>query len=110
MALQSCWFGVRLRPKVSVRETSLQERESASEVGMKPARILTVVVLLLSSWGWAQTKIIIPAGTPEDKALNDINQESAVEKKTAMLEEFVQKFSTNPQAVAYGNWQLSQLV
>ena len=26
----------------------------------------------------------------------------------AMLEEFVQKFSSNPAAVAYGNWQLAQ--
>jgi tetratricopeptide (TPR) repeat protein len=77
---------------------------------MKSTRILTVIVLLISSFAFAQTKIVIPAGTPEDKALNDINQESAVEKKTAMLEEFVQKFSESKPAVAYGNWQLSQLV
>jgi tetratricopeptide (TPR) repeat protein len=53
-------------------------------------------------------KIVIPAGTPEDVALNSIANEQDPEKKRAFYEDFVQKFSSNPAAVAYGNWQLSQ--
>ena len=53
-------------------------------------------------------KIVIPAGTPEDQALQAISKEEDAEKKAAMYQEFVQKFSSNPAAVAYGNWQLSQ--
>jgi tetratricopeptide (TPR) repeat protein len=53
-------------------------------------------------------KITIPAGTPEDKALTEISQENDNQKRIAMLDDFVQKFASNPAAVAYGNWQLSQ--
>ena len=53
-------------------------------------------------------KIVIPAGTPEDQALQAISNEQDAQKKPAMYEDFLQKFSSNPAAVAYGNWQLSQ--
>jgi len=53
-------------------------------------------------------RIVIPAGTPEDQALSQISNEQDPQKKIAMYEDFLQKFSTNPAAVAYGNWQLSQ--
>lgn len=53
-------------------------------------------------------KIVIPAGTPEDKALTLIANEQDQSKKTAMYEDFLQKFASNPVAVAYGNWQLAQ--
>lgn len=53
-------------------------------------------------------RIVIAAGTDEDKALQTISNESDTQKKITMYEEFVQKFSSNPAAVAYGNWQLSQ--
>jgi tetratricopeptide (TPR) repeat protein len=53
-------------------------------------------------------RIIIPAGTDEDHALQAISNEQDAQKKLAMYEEFVQKFSANPAAVAYGNWQISQ--
>jgi tetratricopeptide (TPR) repeat protein len=53
-------------------------------------------------------KIVIPAGTPEDVALQAIANEQDVGKKIAMYEDFLQKFSSNPAAVAYGNWQISQ--
>lgn len=53
-------------------------------------------------------KIIIPAGTPEDQALQAIGTEPDQQKKMAMYDEFLQKFSANPTAVAYGNWQLAQ--
>jgi tetratricopeptide (TPR) repeat protein len=53
-------------------------------------------------------RIVIAAGTDEDKALQAISNEQDPQKKLAMYEEFVQKFSANPAAVAYGNWQISQ--
>jgi tetratricopeptide (TPR) repeat protein len=52
--------------------------------------------------------IAIAAGTDEDKALQAITAEQDAQKKLAMYEDFVQKFSANPSAVAYGNWQIAQ--
>ena len=58
---------------------------------------------------WAQVdRIVIAAGTDEDHALQAISNEQDPAKKSAMYQDFVQKFSSNPQAVAYGNWQLAQ--
>jgi tetratricopeptide (TPR) repeat protein len=72
-------------------------------------RRAAIVVLLLSLSCFAQLdKIVIPAGTPEDLALAAISNEPDAQKKNSMYEEFVQKFSGNPAAVAYGNWQLAQ--
>ncbi len=66
-------------------------------------------VLLAAIAARAQvTRIMIPAGTPEDKALQAISAEDDVAKRVAMLQQFLQDFSTNQQAVAYGEWQLSQ--
>lgn len=53
-------------------------------------------------------QITIAAGTDEDHALQAISSEQDAQKKLAMYQEFVQKFSGNPAAVAYGNWQLAQ--
>ncbi len=53
-------------------------------------------------------KIVIPAGTPEDQALNAINNEQDAQKRLAMYQDFLDKFASNPAAVAYANWQLSQ--
>lgn len=64
---------------------------------------------LLISQAVAQIdRIVIAAGTDEDHALQTISNEQDAQKKLSMYEEFVQKFSSNPQAVAYGNWQISQ--
>ncbi len=52
--------------------------------------------------------ITIAAGTEEDHALQAISSEQDPQKKLAMYEDFVQKFSANPAAVAYGNWQIAQ--
>lgn len=72
-------------------------------------RRTAIVVLLLSLSCFAQLdKIVIPAGTPEDVALAAISNEQDAQKKVAMYEDFVQKFSGNPAAVAYGNWQIAQ--
>jgi tetratricopeptide (TPR) repeat protein len=54
------------------------------------------------------TQILIPAGTPEDKALQDISGESDAGKRVTMLQDFLQKFTSNQQVVAYGEWQLAQ--
>lgn len=52
--------------------------------------------------------IVIPAGTPEDQALQAITKEPDDQKKLTMYEDFLKQFSSNPAAVAYGNWQLAQ--
>ena len=67
------------------------------------------VLQVLSGYAGAQIdKIVIPAGTPEDQALSAINNEQDAQKRLAMYQDFVQKFASNPQAVAYGDWQISQ--
>jgi len=53
-------------------------------------------------------KIVIAAGTPQDQALQTISAETDAQKRVAMLQDFVQKFASDPQAVAYGYSQLSQ--
>ncbi|HEY7095315.1 MAG TPA: hypothetical protein VH437_01215 [Terriglobales bacterium] len=64
---------------------------------------------LLSIVSRAQVdKIVIAAGTPEDKALQAINNEADQAKKLQMYQDFIQTFSSSPAAVAYGNWQISQ--
>ncbi len=52
--------------------------------------------------------IVIAAGSDADRALQEISNEQDAAKKMAMYQDFVQKFSANPQAVAYGDWQLAQ--
>lgn len=70
---------------------------------------IALVVVCLSLFAHAQLdKIVIPAGTPEDKALQAITNEQDSAKKLAMYQEFLQTFAANPAAVAYGNWQISQ--
>jgi tetratricopeptide (TPR) repeat protein len=74
-----------------------------------PVVLMFVFPLIFSGFGRAQLdKISIPAGTPEDQALAAISNEQDPQKKLAMYQDFLQKFSANPAAVAYGNWQLSQ--
>jgi tetratricopeptide (TPR) repeat protein len=71
--------------------------------------LLTLLVLVLVSFSYAQLdRIVIAAGTPEDQALQDITKETDTQKKLTMYGDFLQKFSSNPAAVAYGNWQISQ--
>jgi len=75
---------------------------------MKPA--LSLFVLLAATFAAAQVQqITIAAGTPEDQFLQSVSAEKDQQKRTALLQEFMQKFSANPHAVAYGNSQLSQL-
>ena len=77
---------------------------------MNRSRVSAVLLAVLSPlFLYAQSgNITIPAGTPEDQALQAISQEQDAHKRLAMYEDFVQKFSSNPAASAYGNWQLAQ--
>ena len=67
-----------------------------------------VIALSISQAGAQIERIVIAAGTEEDHALQAINNEQDASKRLAMYEDFVQKFSSNPQAVAYGDWQIAQ--
>jgi len=92
---------------------SYDSRASMEEI-MKRTRSLVVLMvavftLVFSVRGHAQLdNIVIAAGTPEDQALTTISNEQDTQKKLAMYQDFLQKFSSNPAAVAYGNWQISQ--
>ena len=52
--------------------------------------------------------IVIAAGTDEDHDLQTISNEQDPQKRLAMYQDFAQKYSSNPAAAAYGNWQISQ--
>jgi tetratricopeptide (TPR) repeat protein len=68
-----------------------------------------LVVLAFAPLALTQVeRIVIAAGTPEDQALQEISKETDGDKKLAMYQDFLQKFASNPAAVAYGNWQISQ--
>jgi tetratricopeptide (TPR) repeat protein len=72
-------------------------------------RALGILLLLTCVNAGAQVAhLLIPAGSPEDKALQAINAESDTEKRIPMLQSFLQQFAGNPQAVIYGQWQLAQ--
>src|SRR5438477_8943281 len=92
-------------------QTEIRFAHKASEVPHEPKLLSTFGIifacLVLSAFAQLE-KIVIPAGTPEDQGLQAISKEEDAQKKATMYEEFVQKFSSNPAAVAYGNWQLSQ--
>jgi len=76
---------------------------------MTSARLAFVALFLSISSLYGQVdKIVIPAGTPEDQALEEINKQTDAEKRIPMYQDFLQKFASNPVAVAFGNWQLSQ--
>jgi tetratricopeptide (TPR) repeat protein len=71
--------------------------------------LLVTFLLAVAPLSRAQIEnIVIPAGTPEDQALQAITKEPDDQKKLAMYEDFLKQFSSNPAAVAYGNWQVSQ--
>jgi tetratricopeptide (TPR) repeat protein len=71
--------------------------------------LLVTFVFVVGPVSLAQIEnIVIPAGTPEDQALQAITKEPDDHKKLAMYEDFLKQFSSNPAAVAYGNWQISQ--
>jgi len=70
--------------------------------------VVSFLFLFLAGRARAQmSRIEIPAGTAEDHDLQAITGEQDSAKKLAMYQEFVQKYASNPAAVAYGNWQIS---
>ena len=71
-------------------------------------QVLLFGLLVFSFAAWSQNvKIIIPAGSPEDRDLSAIAAEGDVQKRIASYEEFVKKYADNKPALAYGEWQLS---
>ena len=54
------------------------------------------------------TTIIIKAGSPPDLALQQISTEAEANKRIELYKDFVQKFSSDPDAAAYGEWQIAQ--
>jgi hypothetical protein len=69
--------------------------------------IFLVIAITVTAGGQIAT-IHIPAGSPEEKALEAVSAENDVQKRIAMLQDFLQKFSSNPETVVYGQWQLAQ--
>ncbi len=69
--------------------------------------IILVAIIAVPVVAQVQT-IFIPAGTPEDQAIQAIVKENDDAKRLAMWEEFVAKFPSNGAAVAYGNSQIAQ--
>jgi len=77
-----------------------------------PARMLSLLLISLlcaARLAAQSSSIAIAAGTPEDQELQTISAEQDAAKRTEMFKTFVEKFASNPAAVAYGNWQLAQL-
>jgi tetratricopeptide (TPR) repeat protein len=68
------------------------------------------VFALIASLSFGQIdRLTIGAGTPEDKDLVAIGNEADAQKKISMYQDFLQKYASNKMAVAYANWQLSQV-
>lgn len=77
---------------------------------MKRMLIFVVVLVFVTLAAGAQVeKIIITAGSPEDKAGQAASAETDPQKRLALWQDFLKQFSSNPKAVAYGNSQISQL-
>jgi len=67
------------------------------------------LIVILAVFARAQvTHILIPAGTPEDIAIQEITKETDAEKRLALTQDFLKNFAANPMAVAYGNVQIAQ--
>jgi tetratricopeptide (TPR) repeat protein len=77
-------------------------------VSLLPVLVFFLFVLFIATANAQIDRIVIAAGTDEDHALQAISNEQDAQKKLAAYQDFVQKFSSNPAAVAYGNWQISQ--
>jgi tetratricopeptide (TPR) repeat protein len=72
-----------------------------------PASLLLLLLTLPASG--QVSKFLIPAGSPEDQVLQAITSEPDPQKRIVRYLQFVAQFASNPMAVAYGNWQISQL-
>ena len=72
------------------------------------AIVLSSLSFLASQAAAQIDRIAIAAGTDEDHALQAISAEQDPAKKLTMYQEFVEKYSSNPAAAAFGNWQIAQ--
>jgi tetratricopeptide (TPR) repeat protein len=86
----------------------MRRNEGSLVVAIVTFAFLAVTLFLAPQAGAQVDKIVIPAGTPEDHELQSISIEQDAAKKLAMYQDFVQKYSSNPAAVAFGDWQISQ--
>ena len=77
-------------------------------IGLLLPSVLISCLFLVTQASAQADHIVLAAGTDEDHALQAISSEQDATKKITMYQDFVQKFSANPQAVAYGDWQLAQ--
>ena len=76
---------------------------------MKTRALMLAAMLFFCAVLQAQvTRIVIPAGTPEDKALQNITAEQDAQKRITMLDQFLTEFASNKDAVAFGSWQMAQ--
>ena len=73
---------------------------------MKP--LFCFVLLAAMAASGQVTRIMIPAGSPEDKATQEISAESDAGKRVTMWQDFLKQYAASEQATAYGEWQLSQ--
>src|SRR5258708_35397540 len=75
------------------------------------SRFLALILLSLlpAQAGAKMARDSCPAGTPDGRDLQTISNDQDASKKLGMYLDFVQKYSANPAAVAYGNWQISEL-
>src|ERR1051326_8953624 len=89
------WTAVRFSPPKSL---------PVGRWGMK--RLFSFVLLVAVASHAQVTKIMLPAGSPEDKALQAVTAEEDAAKRIAMLQQFLQDYAANPQAVAYRAWEL----
>jgi len=70
---------------------------------------LAILFAILTVPALAQIQsLLIPAGTPEDEAIQAISKESDDAKRLALWEDFVSKYASSPAAVAYGDSQIAQ--
>lgn len=76
--------------------------------GRWPVLVITFLLVIAALSPAQIQNLVIPAGTPEDQALQAITKEPDDQKKLAMYEDFLKQFPSNPTAVAYANWQISQ--
>jgi tetratricopeptide (TPR) repeat protein len=76
--------------------------------GLLLLSVLVSLAVLIPQASAQVDRIMITAGTDEDHALQAISNEQDPQKKLALYQDFVQKFSSSPAAAAYGNWQISQ--
>ncbi len=76
--------------------------------GMSWTRFLLLSFILSSVAAGQVRKIIFPANSPEDQALQAIAQEQDAAARLEKYRKFLADFASSPEAVAYGRLQIAQ--